>query len=574
MLPLASMRYALALVVSALLARAAHAAPPVVEGRAERVVAAGPLVAAIVDGRLIIVDERDGRVRAPDDAPVLPSRSAPSDERQFDALGVPDELRDGTDAEDLLEEERTLRERRAPPPPVAPPRATMLAAAPRALWVVSAGGLFRVTGAGLTRLPGAPAVQAIAAGERLAIAAGRSLFVAAEAGGGFRSAVTAAEPITHVAASDDGQIAWATRQGIAWTDGQARHALPVPRAPRDLAFCDGELVVQSEAGLAVATARGWQARHGPLAARRIVCAPGRPWLAVGPGVSLSDDQGRTWRTLPAQATDAAYSQAGLWLATPTGLQAMGAFHGRHEQALPARRPPIWSTLLPRIAVAGVAELAPDRRREVRALVVADFPIGGPAAPAPPAPPAADPDPPVPADAEAPCLVEARQGAAALSLADPGRARSLVARAARAAWLPELRLRVERRLGRREALDFPDGTAGLAGPLGLDTADDVRYEARATWDLSKLVFSAEELAAGAQALRMSDMRRDIEAALNRLYFERRRLLVEPADPEAPRWRRTLRLEEIAAELDTLSGGAFGRCVAAAGPKVTPTKVKQW
>ena len=70
----------------------------------------------------------------------------------------------------------------------------------------------------------------------------------------------------------------------------------------------------------------------------------------------------------------------------------------------------------------------------------------------------------------------------------------VTRAGRAAWLPELRLRVERRLGRSESLDLPSGRQRRDGPLGLDTANDVRYEVRATWDLSRLVFNPEEVAA--------------------------------------------------------------------------------
>jgi hypothetical protein len=151
---------------------------------------------------------------------------------------------------------------------------------------------------------------------------------------------------------------------------------------------------------------------------------------------------------------------------------------------------------------------------------------------------------------------------ARALVEPGRARSYVERARRAAWLPELRLRVDRRLGRSESLDLPGGGSTVLPPLGLDTSDDVRYEARATWDLSKLMFSAEELAAEAQALRMADMRREIESLANRLYFERRRLKMEsqlgpPADP-AVHVRRALRVQELEAELDVLSDGAFGRC----------------
>jgi hypothetical protein len=97
-------------------------------------------------------------------------------------------------------------------------------------------------------------------------------------------------------------------------------------------------------------------------------------------------------------------------------------------------------------------------------------------------------------------------------------------------------------------------------LGLDTVDDVRYEVRATWDLPRLVFNPEEVAAYHQALRTAEMRRDIESLVNRLFFEHRRLLLPPATPLTPaeHGERLLRLEELAAELDAVSAGNFSRC----------------
>ncbi len=65
----------------------------------------------------------------------------------------------------------------------------------------------------------------------------------------------------------------------------------------------------------------------------------------------------------------------------------------------------------------------------------------------------------------------------------------------------------------------------------------------------------------QALRAADARREIEAVIIRLYFERRRLKVESL--EADDWdmpsgfRRDLRIAEVEAELDALTGGAFTR-----------------
>jgi hypothetical protein len=162
------------------------------------------------------------------------------------------------------------------------------------------------------------------------------------------------------------------------------------------------------------------------------------------------------------------------------------------------------------------------------------------------------------DPDKECLGLARRKAVELAMSEPDRAQSYVARSGHAAWLPELRVLVSRRYGRSESLDLNSSSTALSSPLGIDTVNDIRYEARATWDLAKLVFSAEELAAQNQALHMAEARRDIENSVNRLYFERRRLALEVAGAET--WARHLRTGEIEAELDALSAGAFGACVA--------------
>jgi hypothetical protein len=160
----------------------------------------------------------------------------------------------------------------------------------------------------------------------------------------------------------------------------------------------------------------------------------------------------------------------------------------------------------------------------------------------------------------------RRAASALAAVEPARARSLLQRARWAALLPEVRLRLDRRFGRTESIDFGGApTDPVDSPVGVDTINDLRYEARATWDLSRLVFNPDEIAAGTQALRIADVRREVESAVIRLYFERRRLkaeaLASDASDMASRVRLDLRVQETEAELDALTGGAFSRSRAA-------------
>jgi hypothetical protein len=155
----------------------------------------------------------------------------------------------------------------------------------------------------------------------------------------------------------------------------------------------------------------------------------------------------------------------------------------------------------------------------------------------------------------------RAAATALVGAEPERARSLVERARLAGWLPELRVRVDRRFSRAESADLGSSAGAQLAPVGIDSNNDVRYECRATWDLSRIIFNPDELAAHFQALRTADARREVETLVIRLYFERRRLKAESLTADASEVAAGMRLEvriaEIEAELDALTGGAFSK-----------------
>ena len=169
----------------------------------------------------------------------------------------------------------------------------------------------------------------------------------------------------------------------------------------------------------------------------------------------------------------------------------------------------------------------------------------------------------------------RAAATALALAEPERARSLVARARWAGLLPEVRVRLDRRFSRTESLDLGRSAAdAFVTPVGVDSINDMRYEWRATWDLGRIVFNPDEVGASTHALRMAEVRREIETVVIRLYFERRRLKAEALASDAtdttPRVRGEIHIQELEAELDALTGGAFSRWRSSRGgePSATP------
>jgi hypothetical protein len=401
-------------------------------------------------------------------------------------------------------------------------------------------------------------------------------------------------PASKVALSASGQHwAWTSAAGIVWAGIGAPTGTFAPGSTVvDLAYCGETLVaLLTDAIVAIPPGGAPELRSRDLRARRLLCPAGRavmPWLAVGQRLAISFDQGRRWKTIdtpPELAlADVAATAGHLWLATRKGLYLSSEGAGPAPFLAPAAAPAAprgrhkassWLSWLPKVSVRASATIAPAER-QVEALALAQFPLDRNRIPIVAATydePGVAPAEPVPTrrteravdlrDPDQECLGLARRKAVELAMSEPDRAQSYVARAGHAAWLPELRVLVSRRYGRSESLDLNSSSTALSSPLGIDTVNDIRYEARATWDLAKLVFSAEELAAQTQALHMAEARRDIENSMNRLYFERRRLALEVAGAEGG--ARHLRTNEIEAELDTLSAGAFGACVAGKSAK---------
>jgi hypothetical protein len=150
-----------------------------------------------------------------------------------------------------------------------------------------------------------------------------------------------------------------------------------------------------------------------------------------------------------------------------------------------------------------------------------------------------------------------RAAARTAQVHPELAASWLRRVGKAASLPTLRLRLERGVGQYlwlTALESYDQTKTRSG-------DDWVYEVGLTWRLDRLIFDVDELRAGREARRLAALRNEIQAQVIRLYFERRRLQVEElldrADDLGAALRRGLRIRELGAMLDVLTGGRLGR-----------------
>jgi hypothetical protein len=591
-------------------------APPTPVVSAPMLAAAGGLVAIAVGPTVRWFDQRgqrlgqlphdDGRGRA-DDGSGARAQAALERERAFDMLDIPDDLRDREDALDLAEDELSLSLRRqehaaaenaASPRDlggqafVASHRRGLIAIVDRRVWRLALGQPARVVG------PAPTPLTALASSGGGLILAARTTDILVSRDEGRTFTVIDRLPIAprRLVVDPAGRFYAALSPGrldLVPIETDGPRAPPLVLAPqtrlRDLAACGDGVAVLADDGLHLVTTDGTSRLIAPAVTGDGLACGGpsgsKTWLSFGPRGLW-----RTYEAAPGVVTGgpvpgwrgpveaiAADGEA-LWIFDRrAGLLNLGA---PAATALPApsgaqadiliRRPTRapWRGLLPHVAVLG-RQSADSGRQAVAFALMAEWRLGGetgaasPDASSPAAAPgfvdegAAAPGWPTAPDPDQACLTRARARSVVLAAAEPDRARSLMARAGRSAWLPELRLRAEKRVGRSESLDYKPTASSDA--LGFDTDNAVRYEVRATWDLPRLVFNPEEIGAASQALRINETRREIESQVNRLYYERRRLLVAPAGAgadDATTWQ--IRIEELEADLDSLSGGAFTRC----------------
>ena len=111
----------------------------------------------------------------------------------------------------------------------------------------------------------------------------------------------------------------------------------------------------------------------------------------------------------------------------------------------------------------------------------------------------------------------------------------------------------------EGAELVPGEDPLPVRTDADQGQTATYKARLVWDLDKIVMSSERIRVINEAQDIVKLRDRVLAEATRLYFERRRLQVErllaPKADIMARVREELRLMELTANLDALTGGAF-------------------
>jgi len=116
-------------------------------------------------------------------------------------------------------------------------------------------------------------------------------------------------------------------------------------------------------------------------------------------------------------------------------------------------------------------------------------------------------------------------------------------------------------------DFRHWDAGPNPDVLLTGKRDIDWTASMSWDLGDMIYSADQTSIDVRSKLMVQLRDDIVDEVTRTYFERRRvqlaLLTNPPKDQEKRMEKELRVEELTALIDGLTGGWFSRQLAQGG-----------
>jgi len=142
-------------------------------------------------------------------------------------------------------------------------------------------------------------------------------------------------------------------------------------------------------------------------------------------------------------------------------------------------------------------------------------------------------------------------------AEPSRVQSWFTRARWAAVAPRrMQFRLDRDFRENRNATSKESIV-VSGRTDID--DDALWQFLVEWDLSNLVFNPDSVRLSRQAIDMAELREDVLNAVTKIFFERRAVKVELSlnspDDFSQFVRKRMRLDELTADLDALTGGQF-------------------
>lgn len=128
-----------------------------------------------------------------------------------------------------------------------------------------------------------------------------------------------------------------------------------------------------------------------------------------------------------------------------------------------------------------------------------------------------------------------------------------------AILPKVTFGIDKDMSNEFHWDTGGDDTLIIGPDEEKTGWDITC----TWDLGDFIYNEHQTTIDIRSKLMVQLREDILNEVTRLYFERRHLQVELADnkplTQAQKIKKDLRLQELTASIDALTGGAFSGAI---------------
>lgn len=286
---------------------------------------------------------------------------------------------------------------------------------------------------------------------------------------------------------------------------------------------------------------------------------GRLYLGTDQGVVASDDDGTHWKPLPTigLGTPRVVSLAlnpkdprGLYAATDRNL----FFYHEAEQR--------WSQVSAKLPAGTIQTLAVGREGQVfwirtsQGLFQVPIPVGQGHVPTQDIPKA--PFQQVVVLPNEPTAAQVQEIAIRYAEVMPEKIQRWRTGAALRNWIPKFTL----------SLDQDTDTTVVSSTSGGKTSFSVGPEDRSvgvgfgfTWDLANFIWNPDQTSIDVRSRLMVQLRQDILEEVTRLYFERKRLMAEfegnPTQDAILQKERSLKIEEVTAQIDALTGGWFSR-----------------
>ncbi|MFA5310896.1 MAG: hypothetical protein WC355_01085 [Candidatus Omnitrophota bacterium] len=168
----------------------------------------------------------------------------------------------------------------------------------------------------------------------------------------------------------------------------------------------------------------------------------------------------------------------------------------------------------------------------------------------------------------PAIGEVQEAAIKYAEVDPGKISNWRKLAAKKAWLPRVTAGFDQDINRTVSKSIwgTSGTGTYDGKHYVGPDDESNYDNRnwgvsLSWDLGDLIWNSAQTSIDVRSRLMVQLRDDILDEVNKLYFERIRVMAEldslPIEDRKKRFEKELRIRELTASLDGLTGGYFSR-----------------